>query len=263
MAVGDVDSDFGGVGIATAAMPFADRNMMKSLQNPALAASLLLLALACTSRVPTDDELNLSFSLDRNQLVVDGLDVNGHEGRFVVGSAYTSTLIGSSFVTRHDLPLTDPFHLLFRDIHSEMVAANVVDLRGEMDAIIGADVLAPAIVIDFRNRLITRFDRSMPADPNLTHRWRDRPSYPLSIAGTETIGLVDTAVPDTLLVPSTMTGAGNCTRCELDVVIAGVTFQNLPVRAADIDEVRIGNRLLQHFLVTIDYAKRTTTLEPR
>ncbi len=241
--------------------------MMKSLQNP-WAASILLLAVlaqACSlaRNVGGDPEVNLAFHFDRNQLVLDGVEIDGHAGRFVIGTAYPTTLIGSSFATRHDLSLTRPFTLVMRDIHTVEVAANVADLGGEMDAIIGADVLAPVIVIDYQNGLITRFSRSLPPHAELTRPWKNVPRYPLTIEGRDVSGVIDTASPDTLLVPRSMLPDSGCDRCEVDVTIAGVQLHNLDVRAADVEEIVIGNRILERFLVTIDYRKKRATLEPR
>lgn len=235
---------------------------MKSVSNSIWAATSLFIVLACSMGQFPEQEMNLSFHLDRNQLVLDQLEIGGHEGRFVIGTAYSETLVGSSFVSRHELPPT-PFHFTFRDAHTDVVTANVVDLGGEMDAIIGADVLWPFVVIDYSNRLLTRFSRSFPPVPGYTQPWRDMPRYPLTIDGRKVQGVIDSAVPDTLIVPRTMIDGSRCERCTVDVEIAGVRFEQLTVRAADIEDVRIGNRVLEHFLVTIDYRGKTATLEKR
>lgn len=249
------------MGIATAAMPFADRNMLKSVQNPALAATLLVTAFACNFGPSRKPELNMSFHFDRNQLVVDRLEIGGHPGRFVVGTAYPSTLIDSEFATRHGLSLTSPFRLVFRDVNVRMVDANVTDLGGEMDAIIGADVLSPVVVIDYRNRLITRFPERIAGDPDLIQAWKELPRHPLMINGQRRTGIIDTALPDSLIVPRSLMSDRQCVRCEVDVELAGARFEGLSVLTADVEEIRIGNRLLEHFLVMIDYRGKTATLE--
>lgn len=249
------------MGIATAVMPFADRNMLKSVQNPALAATLVVIAFACSFGPSRKPELNMAFHFDRNQLVVDRLEIAGHTGRFIIGTAYPSTLVGSEFATRHDLPLSGPFRLIFRDVHVRTVDATVTDLGGEMDAIIGADLLSPVIVIDYRNRLLTRFPEKLAGDADLTHTWTRLPQFPLTINGQRHMGIIDTALPDTLMVPASLLRDRQCVRCEVDVELAGVQFDDLSILAADVEEIRIGNRLLEHFLVMIDYRGKTATLE--
>lgn len=229
---------------------------MKSLTNLRSAAILAILCASCS----TAGELNLAFRTDRNQLVLHQLRIAGHHGRFVAGTATDKTLVDVAFAERHGLvPGDSP--VLMQPGALDHVSPGLADFSGEIDAIVGRDLLGPVAVIDFRNQLITRFSHIPETSGRRPFHWSENPSYPLTIDGARHVGVVDTAVPDSLLVPRRLLEGRECTRCRVNLEIGGLRLDGIEVRSADVDVIRIGNRILQHFLVTIDYRNRTTSLE--
>ena len=74
------------------------------------------------------------------------------------------------------------------------------------------------------------------------------------------VAIVDTALPDTLVLPRATEGRGTAR-----VIVAGSDFGNIDVKYASVPLARIGNRLLSKFLVSIDYGKQNVGLwrDPR
>lgn len=237
---------------------------MKSLADPSLTATIAILALSCTSSLPSGNEKNLAFDIDRNQLVLEQLTIDGHEGRFVAGSIHEQTLVDETFADRHDLAGQSSAMIMVSSTWHERTDIRVVDMGEEIDAIVGSDLLGPVIAIDYRNQLITRFTHAPDElEQSKIHRWRATPSYPLKLAGKVELGVIDLASPDTLTVPSSLLEGYGCERCRVDVEIGGVHFDDLDILRADVEDIRIGNRVLERFLVVIDYRNRKTTLMSR
>ncbi|MDX1584642.1 MAG: hypothetical protein R3338_13680 [Thermoanaerobaculia bacterium] len=234
---------------------------MKSVTNPLPAAILALLAVSC-SIGPIDGELNLAFTIDRNQLLLDGVRIGGDPGRFVAATAFDQTLLDTSWASRRSLSAGRSTVVVMSEKTTDRVDISLIDLSGEIDALIGRDLLGPVTIIDYQNQLITR--RNHVPEPLSTKpfRWKGKPAHPIVMNGKRTIGIIDTAIPDTIVVPKGLMEGRSCERCSADVEIAGVHFGDLPVTPADIDRIRIGNRVLRHFLVTIDYPRRTASLTP-
>jgi hypothetical protein len=231
----------------------------------ALAALLMVSVLSgCTAlrreAALASREQNLSFAIDRNQLVFDVVEVEGLRGRFIVGSATPKTILDSEFVRRHGLASTGTFRVTLRQTRVTEVDANIFDLDGEIDAIIGTDVLGPVLVVDYRNRLATRIRQFRHEGDGVSHEWQDRPRFPLVIGGRRVEGIVDTTIPDTLILPRELFPQWTPGRQRADIEIAGMHLQNIDIRVAELSEVLIGNRILQHFLVTIDYERGRTVL---
>ena len=84
----------------------------------------------------------------------------------------------------------------------------------------------------------------------------------VSVDGRKVAAIVDTASPDTLVLPRGTAPAG---RRAAHVVVGGTDFGNVDVLFADVAQVRAGNRLLSKFLVAIDYGRRQVGLwrDPR
>jgi hypothetical protein len=82
----------------------------------------------------------------------------------------------------------------------------------------------------------------------------------LSVDGETIDAIVDTTSPDTLTLPSR-----RASRAKARITLAGADFGEVDVRYADVAAPHIGNRLLSHFLVSIDYGRRIVGLwrDPR
>ena len=131
------------------------------------------------------------------------------------------------------------------------------------EAIIGADAWrSNAITIDYRAGLVTLQKYGIRTDMMTVFTYTNAPMINVIVDGRTIPVAVDTASPDTLTLRSAATTPG---RRSAHVQIAGSDFGNIDVQYADVATPRIGNRLLSHFLVSIDYGRRVVGLwrDPR
>lgn len=217
-----------------------------------LAAALL--AAGCSSMVPwgrepVGEEVNLVFSLENNLLYLPSLDVDGREGRFLFASAAPRSVLDPAFALprrTHALQLSEKQALRFSPVRT--------DLEGVADGIIGADVWGThAVTLDYRAGLLTYQKAGIhPAYMSL-YPFDGAPSVTVEVDGRAIVAVIDTASPDTLILPSASERRGSAR-----VALAGASFGTIDVRYSDVARPRIGNRLLSRFLITIDYGKRVT-----
>ncbi len=136
----------------------------------------------------------------------------------------------------------------------------ILPLGGLGDAMIGAEAWSHhALTIDYRSGLVSYQREGI--HPGYMSLFNDEgdPAITIEVNGRSIPAVVDTAVPDTLVMP------GRESRSSEHVVIAGNDLGNVDVRHAPIPRARIGNRLLSKFLVTIDYGRQQVGLwrDPR
>lgn len=219
----------------------------------------LLLAFACATpwhNEPVNSEVNLAFTLDRNLVTFTTMRIDGRTGRFILASAAPRSAIDPAFANaRHR-------HLVhFGNKETLALDATLMQLGGVADALIGADVWSGhAISIDYHSGLVSFQKEGMVADAMKLYRYPAEPMIEVEIDGRTINAIVDTASPDTLVLPSPQKVRGNAR-----VRIAGNDFGNVDIQYANVSHARIGNRLLSHFLVTIDYGQRLVGLwrDPR
>lgn len=225
-------------------------------------ALLALLPLSCSSLTPwknekIGNEVNLAFTLERNLIVFQTLRLDGRDGRFLLGSAAPRTVVDEAF----PLATSRRHAIRLGERQSSAVSPARSPLGGVADAIIGADAWHDrAITIDYKVGLVTwQKDGIHPAQMTL-YRYEAEPMIQVTVDGRETAVIVDTASPDTLVLPRREHGRGS-----VRVAVANHDFGDVDVQYANIAHPRIGNRLLAHFLVSIDYGKRTVGLwkDPR
>lgn len=203
-------------------------------------------------------KVNLAFIVKNNLLYFSSATIDGREGRFLFGSAAPQTILDTRFARpgEHWLQLSSRQSLRFRPI--------VVDLQGLGDGIVGADVWGGhAVTIDYRAGLVTFQRDGMHADLMTVYNYDDPvPMINVIIDGRKTPTVVDTASPDTLVLPRA--GAEGDRRAAR-VQIADTDFGSVDIRLADVSAPRVGNRLLSKFLVSIDYGRRQVGLwrDPR
>ena len=229
----------------------------------ARAATLLcvLLAISCGSVVPwrnepVGDEVNVAFTIENNLLFLSMATIDGRPGRFFFGSAQSHSVIDPRFggASSHVLALNERESLRFSPVS--------LDLGGAGDAIIGADVWGDkAVTIDYHAGLLTYQKSGIHPDLMSIFSFAGEPSVLVTVNGGEMTAVVDTALPDTLVLPSGSASGRGSAR----VAIAGTNFGDVNVRFANTPRARIGNRLLSRFLVTIDYGKHQVGLwrDPR
>ncbi len=209
-------------------------------------------------------ETNYVFRLDRNQVVLPTARVEGNGGRFVASTATRTTLLGNHFVASHHLHrLRKPFRVTLGTSHTATVSPNVVDLGDSIDGLVGSDVLGPVVSFDYRRGLVTvsPVDEMLSKDMQIV-RFRELPAVPVGVGAATVVAIVDTAFPDTLVIPVGMLHGVPRGRIEVPVTLAGHSWSHIDVLIADVSEPRIGNRLLSQFLITVDYPNRKIGLWP-
>ena len=237
----------------------------KSVLRASLAVVWLILLAGCRSSLPWSKaserpEANLSFVIEQNLLRLTTAEINGRKGRFYLATAAPRTLFDPAFAAsmgsqKASLTLTER-----RSLALEPVA---LDLKGIADAFIGAETWAlRAVTIDYSKRLVTWQQQGIEAHYMTIFRFTAEPAVTLRVDGREVTAIVDTALPDTMILPRGRSAAG---RTQARVELAGLTIPSVDIELADVSRARIGNRLLQHFLVTVDYGKQQVGLwkDPR
>ncbi len=238
--------------------------LSKSIPLAVTALSLVLFS-SCASKLPWNrekpgNEVNLAFTIENNLLFLSTTAVNSQRGRMFFGSAEPRSVIdplfaGDLHATKYELHLNERETLPFTPV--------VLDLKGVGDVMIGSDVFsAHAVTIDYRSGLLTvQKDGIHPAYMTI-FQFNAAPTILAEIDGRSTPLIVDTALPDSIVLPRGSVPAG---RRAARVVIAGTDFGNVDIAMADVSSPRVGNRLLSKFLVTVDYNRRQVGLwrDPR
>jgi len=224
---------------------------------------MLALAMAACGSVtpwrnePIGSEVNLAFTLEKNLVTLSSVTIDGQPGRFVLGSAAPRTVVDPAFVNparQHVVQLAE------KETYALPSAAPLA-LSGLADAIIGADAWrGHAISIDYRSGLVAYQKEGIKAGLMTLYRFPAEPMIEVSVDGRTMNAIVDTANPDTLLLPAAQSSRGSAR-----VRIAGSDFGTIDVQYANVPHARVGNRLLSRFLVTIDYGRRLVGLwrDPR
>ena len=205
-------------------------------------------------------EINLAFTIDRNLLRLDTLTIDGRTGRFFLGSAHGRTLLSPAFAGEVQ-PRSVRLQLNSRE--SVEVEPLLVDLTGVGEAVVGFDAWQPHVItINYVTGLLTFLRGGMNTQEMTLYRFQDEPAVTVTVDGTAVSAAVDTANPDTLVLPRGNAPAGRRTA---RVEIAGTVFPAVDIALGDVSRARIGNRLLSKFLVSIDYGRQHVGLwrDPR
>jgi hypothetical protein len=226
-----------------------------------LAMLAMLLLAACSGLVPwhnepVGEEVNLVFSLEKNLVVLPSATIDGRSGRFLFGSAAPRTLVDPKFArpgARASARTAGPHTLQLNDKTALRMEPVDIDLRGVADAIIGGEVWgAHAVTLDYRSGVLTYQKEGIHPELMTIYDFSTEPMVNVTIDGRSLSAVVDTASPDTLILPRGNERPG---RRMAHVQVAGTDFGNVDVDLADVTTARIGNRLLSKFLVTIDYGQ--------
>lgn len=243
--------------------------LSKTMRSARTAAAICCILLAgCQSAVSRgvearqkNKEVNLSFTIEKNLLRLDTVTLDRRSGRYFLGSAHPRTVVNPSFLPGQ------PRHaalLLTNAQEAVSVEPIYVDLSKVGDAIIGFDAWAEhAITINYVEGLVTWQKEGIHTDGMTLYRFEDEPAIEVIVDGRRITAALDTAIPDTLILPRGTSAAGRTVAARVE--IAGTHFENVDVTLADVSRARIGNRLLSKFLVSIDYAQRRAGLwrDPR
>jgi hypothetical protein len=235
----------------------------------AIAIATLLLLASCSSTLPwanepIGEEVNLSFVIRNNLLFLPSATIDGRGGQFLVASADARTALDQQFAAALPRsPRSAERVLQLNEKESLRFTPVEMDLHKVADGIIGADVWGNrAISIDYTSGLLTYQKEGIHPELMTIFRFAAEPHVNLLVDGKTIPAIVDTASPDTLILPRGSSAAG---RTHARIQLAGADLGNLDVKLADVSEPRVGNRILSKFLVTIDYGKREVGLwrDPR
>lgn len=221
-----------------------------------LAPALAVIAAACS--LPRAATTHLAWTFRQNLIVV-GAVAGGVDGEFIVGTAHPATILDPEFAGRAGDRGRMPVNLGGRfTADARPVRA---ELDGLADGILGLDVWGRrSVTIDYRRNLIILGRDLEPMNEGLRHAFEHIPAVPILIDGVERLALVDTANPDTIQLPATDFGEEG--RRSVDLQVGDVRFRGIGATVAPVTEIRLGNRVLSHFLVTIDYPRGEVTLWP-
>lgn len=237
-----------------ARLPGSVVNSSKKGSTELLAAALLLvLGAACGSAMPWKDdppveEINLAFVLRNNLLYVPSARIDGLPGDYFFGSATSRTVLDPKHAARRRAATNT---VTLGERGSARVSVVSLPLGGLGDGIIGADAVGShSVTIDYRSGLITIDKGGMHPEYMTLFSFTGEPVASITVDGREVAAVVDTAHPDTLVLPSAQHLRGKAS-----VSIAGTNFGTIDVAYAPVARARIGNRLLSRFLISIDYRR--------
>lgn len=211
-------------------------------------------------REPKTPEANLAFVLEQNLIRLPSVEINGRSGRYFLATAHARTAMDPSFqgslqARRVRMNLSEKRSLPLTPVP--------IDLRGTADAFIGAEPWSHhAITVDYRVGLVTYQEQGIYPDYMVLYPFAAEPAITVLVNGRSIPAVVDTALPDSLVLPRGTSPPGRTTA---RVEIAGSVFPSIDVALDDVTRARVGNRLLSRFLVTIDYGRRQVGLwrDPR
>lgn len=241
--------------------------MLSKRMHRARIALVCLLIGGCQSAVSglvderaEQSEVNLSFVVENNLLRLNTVRLGDRPGRFYLGTAHPRTVVSPAFAgpapaRRQTLQLNDR--------HSLEVEPIVADLGGIGEAIIGFEAWRDhAITINYVSGLVVYQQSGTTGSEVVLFPFHDQPEVTITVNGTTMAAVVDTASPDTLVLPRNGAAPGRM-RGRID--IAGSVFPDVDIALADTSRPRLGNRLLSKFLVSIDYGRRQVGLwrDPR
>jgi hypothetical protein len=234
-----------------------------------LLIATLLLCASCSfkppwANEPIGEEVNLSFVVRNNLLSLPSATMDGKTGQFLIGSSAPRTVLDDRFSA--SLPPAVEHGLRSLQL-SEKEAVSftpvVMDMHKVADGIIGADAWGNrAVSIDYASGLLTYQKEGIHPELMTIYHFDAEPRVTISVNGKSIDAIIDTASPDTLILPRGNADAG---RTHARIALAGADLGNLDIRLADVSDARIGNRILSKYLLTIDYGKREVGLwrDPR
>lgn len=222
-----------------------------------LAFALAGMLLGCQSSAPRGRSTSIAFTLDRNVVRVSAM-VDGAPASLILATALPETLLAPQFAReRSSITLGDRFTVRVRPAAAPEVAEVA-------DGMLGMDAFRDGVLtIDYHRGLLLVGRDVPPVRDAPRFAFNRIPAVDVSIDGQQRRAIIDTSNPDTLVLPMGPRGVEGRRRVRLTV--AGVDFGSVDAAVGPVDAVRIGNRTLTRFLVTIDVARREVSLwsDPR
>jgi len=210
-------------------------------------------------------ERNLAFKI-RNNLPVLDAELNGRPVSMVIATALPSSVLSG---TRARAIGFEPKRFRSRVFFGNLTGIRVVPLVMELDSSVPADGFLGAdawkgrtLTLDYRRRLAVLSLPGPVQEGFYSWSFKGPPRISVVLDGAILPAIVDTAIPDSAIVPELLLEAEGGRRRVVDLEVAGVRFDDLDVLTAPTGDIRIGNRVLSHFIVQIDFDHRIVALWP-
>jgi len=210
-------------------------------------------------------ERNIAFRIEDNLPVIDA-QLEGHPVRMVIASALPNSVIGGERAraigydsSRHRS------RIFFGNLAGTKVNPVILELDRAIpaDGMLGADAWSGrTLTIDYRRRVAILNPPGPIAEGFYSWSFKGPPRISVYLDGILVPAIVDTALPDSAIIPEVLLDDEPGRRQNVDIEVAGVRFDDIDVLTAPTGDVRIGNRILSRFLVRIDYDHRTIALWP-
>ena len=211
------------------------------------------------SQPRAEDKISLALTIEDNQLVLSSATLGGQKGKFVLATAAQVSAVDSAFAERHfgngnvELVIGERFTATINPVEADLGIA--------ADALLASDLWSDSTIsIDYISGLLTLSrDRVRRPVDMAVFPFQGPPSVSLTIDGKTVRAIVDTSLPDTLVLPR---GSRSESRTTARVTLGGRTFEGIDVAWSDTSTPRIGNRILSRFLVIINYGEQWVGLWP-
>lgn len=248
-------------------MAFSVRTKECSMvSNKSVSAALVAISLAaahCSSGTTTAVEKNFSFSVDRNLIVLGDATIQGGPARVILATAAPRSIQHSGLLKNPGPVGKNPIDVRIGHRFQASLNPDSADLTGIGDLLLGYDAFqGRTVVIDFGRRLISVL-RSPPSEVVTSDLYfssfQDHPAIGIEVNGTRISALIDTANADTLTLPLRLNN-GRRSRRTVELKVGEIDLKSVDASFADVSSARIGNRILQQFVVRIDYRHKKVSL---
>jgi hypothetical protein len=208
-------------------------------------------------------ERNVAFRLESNLPVIDA-EIEGRHVSMVIATALPSSVLGG--IRAREIGFEQSrwrSRVYFRNLAGTKVAPMVIELDENIpaDGLLGSDAWrGRTLTLDYRRR-VAILNPPGPI-PEGFHSWsfKGPPRISVVLNGVVLPAIIDSAIPDTAIIPEALLEADGARRRTVDLEVAGVEFDDLDVLTGPTGDIRIGNRVLSQFVVRIDYDHRTVAL---
>lgn len=240
---------------------------MLSVSSLRATACALIVACSLSGCSSPQFERNVAFRVQSNLPIVD-VELEGSPATFVIATALPNSVIGGEKARAIGFEQSRwRSRVFFKNLAGTKVAPLVIELHDAIpaDGLLGADAWrGRTLTLDYRRGLVIL---APPGPiPEGFHSWsfKGPPRISVTLNGIVLPAIVDSAIPDTAIIPEALLdeNGGTGPRRTVDLEIAGVRFDAIDVLTAPTGDIRIGNRLLSQFLVRIDFDHRTVALWP-
>lgn len=231
--------------------------MHDNVVRAAVALTLAGTLLGCQSSAPRGRSTSIAFTLERNVVRVEGV-VDGAPASLIVATGLPETLLTPQLAkSRSSVTLGERYTVRIRPTAAPEIAPVA-------DGLLGIDAFSNSVLTVDYHRGLLLLGRDVPPVRDAPRFAFNRiPAVDVTVDGQGRRAIIDTSNPDTLVLPMGPRGVEG--RRPVKLTVAGIDFGSVDAAVGPVDAVRIGNRILSRFLVTIDFERREVSLwsDPR